>query len=141
MKKQFEVNVSAFGSANEAAVGADAIFVATTSSAPVVEDSAMTNLRYVCALGANALSRRELDPRSVTRACQIIVDSREVARIEGGTLLPVVENGRVGWQEIVEIGEIVAGNREKITPAPGRYSLFCSHGLAVQDLYTASLLM
>ncbi len=135
------VQVRSCASALDAAADADSLFIATTSSAPVIEDTALNSVRFICALGANALSRRELDPKSVTRACQVVVDSRDVARLEGGTLLSPIENGRLSWQEIAELGEIITNLRPKQTPKPGNYALLCTHGLAVQDLYTAATLL
>jgi ornithine cyclodeaminase len=110
--------------------------VITKSATPVLLGDWLEPGQHVNAAGSNALTRRELDLRAVQRCELIAVDSRETARKECGDLLPLVEAGWAHWESLAEIGEIAAGLR------PGRTSdqqitLYESHGMAIQDLYTA----
>lgn len=61
------------------------------------------------------------------------MDAKDVAARECGDLLPLLEKGRIHWNQIVELGEIIAEkswgrqNNEQIT-------IFESHGMGIQDL-------
>ncbi len=119
----------------DAVEAADIVVTVTTSSQPVLDRNWLLNTRHVSALGSNALSRRELPSQVVASAGCIVVDTIDVARVESGNLLPCIESGRVQWEQVRELGEVL----ESGFRAPnGSYSLFCSHGLAVQDLYLAA---
>jgi ornithine cyclodeaminase/alanine dehydrogenase-like protein (mu-crystallin family) len=88
---------------------------------------------HVNAAGANAADRRELDAEAVVRADRIVVDSREQALVESGDLLVPVQEGRLSWERVAELGEVVAG------AAPGRQgdqevTLFKSLGIALEDV-------
>ena len=88
---------------------------------------------HINAMGSNSLARRELDESAVNRADVICVDSREVALLEAGDLLPGLEKGRFTPRQLLELGDLVAGFRV------GRQhdkdvSLFESQGLAIQDV-------
>ena len=76
---------------------------------------------------------------AVRRAAVLVVDSRGAARTEGGDLLPLVEEGFLEWDNLVELGEVLTGR------APGRtgddqVTLYESHGMAIQDLYVGARL-
>ena len=122
-------------SAADAASGAEIIVTATTSSREVIDETMVSSARVICALGANALSRRELSPRIVSGAKYVVVDEIETAKREAGDLLSPIEAGRLNWNQVHELGDII------VTPLPKQdsgYSVFCSQGLAVQDLYLAA---
>ena len=64
-----------------------------------------------------------------------MVDSRGTARNECGDLLPLIESGKLDWDALPELGELIAGHiagrksRDEIT-------LYESHGMGIQDIYT-----
>lgn len=66
----------------------------------------------------------------------IVVDGREKAREECGDLLPAVLHGVFAWDQLIELGELVAGCAAGRTAA-AQITLFESHGLGIQDLYVA----
>ncbi|WP_144634693.1 ornithine cyclodeaminase family protein [Bordetella genomosp. 13] len=114
--------------------GSDLIVTMTRAVEPLFDGRWLEPGQFVAATGANALNRREIDTETVRRADRIVADSREVARGECGDLLPAYEDGLIHWENLDEMGAIVAGRR------PARASddeviLFESHGMAVQDLY------
>jgi ornithine cyclodeaminase len=124
----------------EALAGADIVNVMTRASTPVFDGRLLEPGQHVNAAGGNALERRELDLAAIERSAVIVVDSREVAQGECGDLMPAVENGLVYWENIADLGEVLVGYR------PGRRSddqitLFESHGMAVQDIYTGRLVL
>lgn len=120
----------------EAVRGAALIFTATTSSKPLFELSDIPDAKCICALGSNSLARRELSPRVVTAANSVIVDSIEVAKAEAGDLLSPVENGKLRWSQMLELGDCLS-HPELIADKDQGFGLFCSQGLALQDLYSA----
>ncbi|MBX3665418.1 MAG: ornithine cyclodeaminase family protein [Burkholderiales bacterium] len=127
-------------SAPEAIAGAQVVNIMTQSAAPVIDGDWLQPGQHVNAAGSNALSRREIDAKTVQRAKLIAVDSRSTARNECGDLLAAVENGQLAWDTLPEIGDIIAGR------APGRgnrddITLYESHGMGLQDIYTAAKLL
>ncbi|MCB0322155.1 MAG: ornithine cyclodeaminase family protein [Bdellovibrionales bacterium] len=133
---RFGTSVRAYASAAAAVDGVELVVTATSSSQPVVPFEALTTVRHISAIGSNALSRRELCPRTVTGAKLIVVDERATAEREGGTLLGPIEHGRVNWNQVEELGDVLRQDSFSL-PSSG-YTLYCSHGLAVQDLYLAA---
>ena len=68
------------------------------------------------------------------------VDSRNTARNECGDLLPLAESGQIDWDSLTELGDIIIG-RATGRRAPGDITLYESHGMAIQDLYTAKFVL
>ena len=124
----------------EAISGAQVVNVITKSTTPVLDGDWLQPGQHVNAAGSNALSRREIDAKTVQRAALITVDARGTARNECGDLIAAVETGRLSWDTLTEIGEVIAGR------APGRahkddITLYESHGMGIQDVYTAAKLV
>lgn len=124
----------------EAIKGAHVVNIMTKSTTPVIDGDWLQPGQHVNAAGSNALSRREIDAKTVARSKLITVDSRGTARNECGDLLPAVENGLLNWEALTEIGEVIAGR------VPGRatkddITLYESHGMGIQDVYTAVKLL
>ena len=64
-----------------------------------------------------------------------MVDSRGTARNECGDLLPLIENGKLDWDALPELGEIITGRIPGRT-ARDEITLYESHGMGIQDIYT-----
>ncbi|SAL30180.1 ornithine cyclodeaminase [Caballeronia sordidicola] len=136
-RERLQLDVRPAASREDAVYGADVIALMTRSSEPLFDGAWLETGQLVTAAGSNSLDRREVDLETVARADLIVVDSREVAERECGDLLPAYEAGIVHWESITDLGQVVAGVR------PGRRDdaqiiLFESHGMALQDIYTAS---
>ena len=136
MGDQLGIPVLPAASGPEAIKGAQVVNIMTKSATPVIDGDWLQPGQHVNAAGSNALSRREIDAKTVARCKLITVDSRGTARNECGDLLPAVENGLLNWESLTEIGEVIAGR------APGRagrddITLYESHGMGIQDVYTA----
>jgi ornithine cyclodeaminase len=135
MTQKLGIPVRPVHSEAEAIDGADIINVMTRSDTPLFDGALLKPGQHINAAGANALDRREIDLQTIKRCDVIAVDSREVAKGECGDLLPAIEQGLLYWENIPDLGEIILGRR------PGRGSdeqitLFESHGMAMQDVYT-----
>ncbi len=127
-------------SVEEAVRGADIIVTATSAREPVLAGALLEPGQHVNAIGANSLTRRELDEAAVARADVITVDSREQAAMECGDLVFAIDRGLVQWEQVHELAAVVAGHH------PGRRSaseitLFESQGLALEDVATAALVL
>jgi alanine dehydrogenase len=140
MADQLGIPVLPAASAAEAIKGAQVVNIMTKSTAPVIDGDWLQPGQHINAAGSNALSRREIDAKTVTRAALITVDSRGTARNECGDLVAAVETGHLSWDTLTEIGEVIAGRM------PGRagkddITLYESHGMGIQDVYTAAKLV
>ena len=94
---------------------------------------------HVNAAGANAASRREVDAETVLRATVRATDQVAQARAEAGEYRDLVAAGRLQWQDIVELGDIVT---EKVPGrrGPADITLFKSLGIALEDIAFADLI-
>lgn len=137
MSARLGVNVRPAASPEETVRGSDIVVAMTRASEPLFDGRWLEPGQFVAAAGGNSLDRREIDLETVRRAGLVVVDSREIAERECGDLLPAVEAGLLHWQRLMELGEIVAGVREGRRDA-AQITLFESHGMGLQDLYTAA---
>ncbi|MCC6727980.1 MAG: ornithine cyclodeaminase family protein [Chthonomonadales bacterium] len=132
------VEVTAAGSAEEAARGADILVTATTSRAPVLTAHMLEPGVHINAIGGNAADRLEVEPAAIGACARVVVDSVEQARVESGELIAAVRARKLRWEAVRELREIVTGVR------PGRdrrdeITLFKSLGVALEDVAVASL--
>jgi alanine dehydrogenase len=124
----------------EAAVGdADVVVTITKSAEPVLRANWLKSGAHVNAAGANAASRREVDAETVLRATVRATDHREQARLEAGEYHDLVAAGRLQWQDVVELGDILT---EKVPGrrGPADMTLFKSLGIALEDIAFADLI-
>lgn len=125
----------------EAAVGdADVVITITKSAEPVLRANWLKSGVHINAAGANAAERREIDAETVLRATIRATDHVAQARLEAGEYRDLVAAGRMKWQDVVELGDILT---EK---APGRrgpadITLFKSLGIALEDIAFADLIV
>ena len=124
-------------SVEEAVASAEVIVTATTSSQPVFEQNWLKHTKLICALGSNSLARVEIPARVVGASRLVVVDTIPVAQAEAGDLLAPVENGKLMWSDVAELGSVLINGLPTQTKTTGHF-LFCSQGLAVQDLYLAN---
>jgi ornithine cyclodeaminase/alanine dehydrogenase-like protein (mu-crystallin family) len=127
------VPVVAVDRPESAAREASILVTITGSRTPVLEGGWIASGAHVNAAGSNALQRAELDVEAVRRANLIVTDSLEQARIECGDLVAALEQGVVRWDDVHELGEIVAGRHPGRTSAE-QITLFESQGVAMEDI-------
>ncbi len=125
----------------EAAIGdADVVVTITKSAEPVLRANWLKSGVHVNAAGANAAERREVDAETVLRATVRATDHLAQARLEAGEYHDLVAAGRLKWQDIAELGDVLTGK------APGRrgpadITLFKSLGIALEDIAFADLIV
>jgi ornithine cyclodeaminase len=127
------------GSPNEAVSGADVVTTATTSSTPVFDAGYVSPGTHVNGIGAYTPEMQETPPGLVARA-RIVIDGRTGALAEAGDLIKPLAEGLIRKEEIVEIGEVLAGNALG-RQSPEEITFFKSVGNAVQDVAVARLVL
>jgi ornithine cyclodeaminase len=131
-----DVRVAGRGEFEEAVRGADVVAATTAAGEPVVRLEWLGEGVHVTSVGYDPPGS-ELDPAIVERANVICVESRASA------LAPppagAVELAGVDPEEVVELGELVAGRPGRGGPA--EITLYKSVGVAVQDLAAAALVL
>ncbi|MGZ4569114.1 MAG: ornithine cyclodeaminase family protein [Blastococcus sp.] len=140
-----ELGVSArpVGSYQEAMAGADLVCATTHPSDPVVRREWLMPGTHVTSVGWSA-SGREVDDATVADAL-VCVESRRAALAPvtaagSSDLAEPLHDGVISENDIVEIGELVAGTRSGRT-SPDLITLYKSVGVAVQDATAATLVL
>jgi ornithine cyclodeaminase/alanine dehydrogenase-like protein (mu-crystallin family) len=136
MSSLLHVPVVAVDRPEMAARDASILITITSSRTPVLEGQWISPGAHVNAAGSNALQRAELDVEAVRRAGLIVTDSLEQAKGECGDLVTALEQGVIRWDEVHELGEVIAGRRPGRTSAD-QITLFESQGVAMEDLAVA----
>lgn len=133
MTERLKLEVVPVDRPEDAARGALILITITNSKTPVLEGRWIEPGAHINAAGSNALERAELDVEAVRRASLVTVDSIEQARIECGDLVEPIKQGVIDWDQVREVGDIVAGKVPGRT-APDAITIFESQGLAMEDV-------
>lgn len=124
-------------SPEEAVEAADILITITSSDTPVFQGIRLQPGTHVNAAGSNFIVRRELDETAVRKCRSIVVDSKEQAKLECGEFIYPLERGRLTWDQIRELHEVVTSKALPRTD-PKDITLFKSHGLALEDIAVAA---
>ena len=144
---ELDVNVRVAGSWQEACAGADVICATTHALEPVVRREWLAPGVHVTSVGYNPRGR-EIDDATVVDAL-VVVESREAALTpppagsndpRSNDLTEPIERGLVDAEDVVEVGELVAGAKPGRT-SPLQITLYKSVGVAVQDGAAAALVL
>lgn len=138
MSQSLGIAAESASSAEEVVRESEILVTATNARDPVLFGAWLSPGQHVNAVGSNALSRREIDEEAVTRASFIAADSVEQARIECGDLAAVVESGKLSWDDVVDLSDVVAGKIDFRRKASD-ITLFESQGLALEDVAVAKI--
>lgn len=130
------IPVTAAASAQAAVEPADVVAAITDSKQPILAGAWLKPGAHVNAAGNNMLVEQEVDTEVLRRAWLITTDSLEGAKIECGDLLAAVEPGLVQWEDVIELGQVVAGRHPVARPADA-ITVYESQGIAAEDLYAA----
>ena len=115
----------------------DILVTATPAREPIVKNEWILPGTHINAIGADAPGKEELDPEILKRA-KIVVDNFEQASHSGEINVPLAK-GIIKKEKIyAELGEIVT-KKKPARENEKEITIFDSTGLAIQDLYTASL--
>jgi alanine dehydrogenase len=123
-----------------AARDASILITITSARTPVLEGRWIAPGAHLNAAGSNALQRAEIDVEAVRRAGLVVTDSLEQARLECGDLLAALEQGVIRWEDVRELGAVVAARHPGRT-RPDEITLFESQGIAIEDVAVAARLV
>jgi alanine dehydrogenase len=122
------------GSLEEAAAQ-DVVATMTPGDAPVLRASELRPGQHLAVLGADAHGKAEVEPAALER-CRLFCDEWEQAS-GGGELAGAAAAGRIGREDVVQLGDVLVGSAEGRRSAD-EITLFDSTGLAIQDLAIAA---
>jgi ornithine cyclodeaminase/alanine dehydrogenase-like protein (mu-crystallin family) len=136
MADQLGVAVEAVSGSRDAVVDADIVITITKASEPLFDGDWLRPGVHVNAAGSNRAQAQEIDARTVGRADLVAIDDRAQGQIEAGDLIAAERQGILAWEDVVELGQVVAGN------VVGRQddqsiTLFESLGVAIEDVAVA----
>jgi ornithine cyclodeaminase len=117
------LNIEPVASPEEAVRGADIVLTATNSSVPVFDGNWLQPGQHVTTIvGSNvglvkngfaAAKRREIDDATLARShVHGIVSVEQAVQDEQADIFDPVQRGVIQWDQLIEIGEILAGKKE-----------------------------
>lgn len=125
-------------SAEAAVRDVDIVITITSSQTPILSGAWLRPGMHLNLAGAMKPSCREVDTATLERADVLAVDDWQQAHAEAGEFIKAVEEGRLEWGRVQEVGKIVARAEGQPRP-PKAITLFKSHGVGVWDVATAAL--
>ena len=84
-------------------------------------------------MGSNFVTKAEVDVVAVRRCDNIVVDSKDQARLEAGDFVQALEEGSMHWSDVHELGQVIVG-RYPGRAHPQDVTLFKSLGIALEDI-------
>lgn len=147
-----DMEIRPVGSAKEAVQGVDIVLTATNSSVPVFEgDWLEPGVHVTTIVGSNIglvkggftkARRREIDDRTLSRSdVRTIASIQQAIQDEQGDIYDPVERGVIRWEQLVEIGSILAGRAEGRT-AGEQITFFKNNaGQGVADVALGALVL
>jgi alanine dehydrogenase len=140
IERKLRVAAAPAPSAEAAVSDADVVITITKSAEPVLRANWLKSGVHVNAAGANAAARREIDAETVLRATVRATDHVAQAQVEAGEYRELVAAGRLKWQDVVELGDILT-ERVPGRRGPADITLFKSLGIALEDIAFADLIV
>ncbi len=146
------LNVTPVASAQEAVRGVDIILAATNSSVPVFDGSWLEPGQHVTTIvgsnvglvtgGFTAAKRREIDDATLARShVHGIVSIQQAIQDEQADIYDPVQRGVLKWEQLIEIGDILAGNKEGRTKADQITFYKNNAGQGVADVALGALVL
>jgi ornithine cyclodeaminase/alanine dehydrogenase-like protein (mu-crystallin family) len=117
------LNITPVSSPEEAVRGVDIVLTATNSSVPVFDGDWLEPGQHVTTIvgsnvglvqgGFTAAKRREIDDTTLARSdVHGIVSVQQAIQDEQADIYDPVERGIIRWAQLIEIGDILAGNKD-----------------------------
>jgi ornithine cyclodeaminase/alanine dehydrogenase-like protein (mu-crystallin family) len=126
-------------SAEECVDGADVVVAITNARDPVLLGQWFRPGIHVNAAGNNSWLKRELDADALARCDIVATDDVDQAKIECGELMHAIETGRLRWDSVASLADVVSG-RVPGRNSPSDITLFESQGVAMEDVAVAERL-
>ncbi|HEY0440061.1 MAG TPA: ornithine cyclodeaminase family protein [Xanthobacteraceae bacterium] len=139
LQEETSVRTTAALSAQACVREADVVVLITKATEPVVRSEWLSDGVHINAAGANAATRRELDAATVLRARVLATDDRSQAQVEAAEFRDLVGEGRLRWEDVHELGDLVTGAVRGRGEAKD-VTLFKSLGVSLEDMAFAELI-
>lgn len=136
MSDELGISIEAVDEPRRAVVEADVVVTITDARDPLFDGGWLRPGTHINAAGSNRANAREIDLETVRRAHLITVDDRAQARVEAGDLIAAVDAGVIDWDDVLELGQVVAGSVAGRS-AENAITLFESLGVAMEDVAVA----
>lgn len=140
LDKEFAFEVTASATSEEALRDADVVVACTTSFEPVLESAWLRPGATVISIGSFASNRCEVPQDLLTRAGAVVVDDIDTAVEHAGPIVQGLASGLISRDELVSLGEVVAGLRPGRT-SPSEIVYYNSVGIGVQDAAAAAAVL
>jgi len=143
VEQETECPVIPVASITAAIAGADIVNASTNSSDPIIEGHLLepgTHLTTI--VGGDFRSKRdEIDAQTYLRAQSILVNTcQQVEQDRQGNLYELLTQGQLRWEQLHELGEVVA-KKIPLRLSPQDITLFKNnHGMGIQFAASARLL-
>lgn len=137
MSRRLNIEVTPVPSPRQAIEEADIVITATTSAEPVFPGEALKPGSHINAIGSNWAKRREIGLETLERCSLIVTDSVEQAKAEAGDLLIPANEGKLEWDRVWELADIVAGDGPQRN-TPYEITLYKGLGIALEDIAVAA---
>ena len=121
--------------AEEVAQKCQLIITATPSQTPLIDVRYIKPGTHITAMGSDTHLKQELDPKILQKADLVVADSIEQC-LTRGEISKTLSAGLISKEEIVELGEIIAGHRSGRT-SDDQLTIADLTGVAVQDIQIA----
>jgi ornithine cyclodeaminase len=146
------LNISTASSPREVMQGADIILTATNSSVPVFDGNWLQPGQHVTTIvgsnvglvkgGFTTAKRREIDDATLARShVHAIVSIQQAKQDEQADIYDPVERGIIRWEQLIEIGDILAGKKEGRTKAEQITFYKNNAGQGVADVALGALVL
>jgi ornithine cyclodeaminase/alanine dehydrogenase-like protein (mu-crystallin family) len=136
MSRKLDISVEAMKTPQDVIVRADIIVTITRARTPLFESRWVRPGTHINAAGSNRAQSQEIDAELIKRASIIAVDDKEQGRIESGDLIAAIREGALKWDDVVELGQIVAGQTDG-RGDDDEITLFESLGVGIEDVAVA----
>ena len=137
MEELLQTEVLPVLTAEDTVKDSDCVITATTAFEPLFSSDWLRPGMHINAVGGNFLFKREISEATVASSSKKVVESIEQCKIEAGEFLPLIEKGRMKWDELVELGDVVTG-KVSGRDAQDEITLFKSVGIAAEDIAVAA---
>ena len=146
------INITPVLSAREIVRGSDIILCATNSSVPVFDGHWLEPGAHVTTIvgsnvglvkgGFTQVKRREIDDATLSRSDVLgIVSIEQAVQDEQADIYDPVERGVIHWEQLIEIGAILAGKKEGRTKADQITFYKNNAGQGVADVALGALVL
>src|SRR5215475_3107417 len=146
------INITPVSSSREAVRGMDIVLTATNSSVPVFDGDWLEAGTHVTTIvGSNvglvkggfaATKRREIDDATLARSQVLgIVSIQQAIQDEQADIYDPVQRGIIKWDDLIEIGDILAGKKEGRTKSDQITFYKNNAGQGVADVALGALVL